>query len=110
MSSNVQCSEKVWNPSKETAQIVRKEHVTAQDVREVISECFSQAHGDPVQAKYILRNQFHEAGVSWEAPTKKDLERIIPRLEKVAVRFRNPEIISRNKMKVKGLLRKCCEK
>ena len=100
-------SEKVWEPSEETIGILEKESVTPLEVCTVLTECFIYAHGDKVQAIYILKNQANKVGLSLERPDKEGILRVIPQLAEVAKDFRSPQIIEKNKRKIEGLIRKC---
>ena len=101
--------DKIWTPSERMMEILGKDSVTPDEVKEVIIECFCYAHGDYEQALYILKNQAIGVGMYWEKPDKEGLMNLIPRLADIARDFRNPEVIERNKMKVQGLLRKCSD-
>ena len=101
--------DKLWNPSEKTKAIIEKETVTPEEVREVIVECFCQAHGDYEQAMFILKQQSIEAGMLWNKPTKAGITRLLPMLAKVARSFRNPDLIIQNRTKVETLLAKCVE-
>ena len=100
---------KVWKPSDRMIEIVEKEAVSPEEVKDVIIECFCYAHGDYEQALYIMKNQSIEVGMLWEKPDKAGLMNLVPRLAEVAQDFRNPEIIVKNKRKVENLLRKCSD-
>ena len=99
--------ERIWNPSDRSKEILQKECVSAEEARDVIVECFCQAFGDEEQARIILNNKFIEAGMTMNSPDKDGLIKLIMHLENVAKKFRDPEIILQNRLKIEKLLRKC---
>ena len=100
--------ERVWTPSERTTQILSQDSVTPDEVKTILIECFSFAHGDAEQSLFILKKQASNAGVIWDAPDKAGLQKMIPKLEEVASTFRNPDIVAKNKHKLQKLLNKCC--
>lgn len=101
-------TERVWVPSDRTTQILSKDSVSPDEVKEVLIECFTFAHGDSEQSLFILKKQASNVGVMWDAPDKAGLQKMIPKLEEVAGTFRNPDIVAKNKQKLQKLLSKCC--
>ena len=102
-------SDKVWEPSEETKDILDKDTVTPTEVFSVIEECFCHAHGDCEQGKLILRQQERNVGLDCDSPDIEGLNYLIPRLADVAKNFRDPEIIDKNKRKIAFLLKKCID-
>ena len=100
----------IWIPSESTKEIMNKEQVTPVELQDVLVECFSFAHGDAEIALLTLKKQARDIGLSWDEPDKAGLEKLIMKLEDVAKSFRDPDTISKNKIKFQSLLRRCdCE-
>ncbi len=97
-----------WKPSERTASILKQTTVTPEDIRDVMEECFTFAHGDIEQAVLILQKQAADIGMWWSKPDCVGMAKLIPKLEEVASQFRNPELILQNRLKIQNLLRKCC--
>ena len=97
----------IWMPDLEIQKIMAKDEITPLELKEVLVDCFSYAHGDPVIANHILNKQAADAGIDWNNPDKRSFEIIIPRLVQVAESFMNPGVISANKMKFRSLISKC---
>ena len=102
-------SEKVWEPSEATREILEKNTVTPTEVYAVIEECFCHAHGDCEQGKLILGQQARKAGLDTECIDIEGLMNLVPRLAEVAKNFRDPEIIHANKRKISTLIKKCSD-
>lgn len=94
-------------PTESVKEIMSKDSIYPLELREVLIDCFSFAHGDRNTAFFILKKQAKDAGMNWDSPTKGDFEELIPRLVDVSKSFRNPEVIMKNKQKFVSLLRRC---
>ena len=97
----------IWIPSENTQEIMQKSQITPGELKDVLVECFSFAHGDPEIAMFTLKKQARDVNLFWEEPDKTGLERLIVRLEDVARSFRSPETIQQNKAKFQTLLKRC---
>ena len=78
-----------------------------EEIRDAISHCLIDVIGDKETANLILKEQFQQAGASWDEPTKHDLTKIITLLAQEARIHRDNHTIESNFNKIQRMIGKC---
>lgn len=101
--------------------------VTPEIAKDAIVACFEAAHKEildmddeyvewespekrekfrDMQIEARVKNAFEEAGISYDAPTKEGLLKVLDVLAKMAKEFRKPDVVERHYNEVKGIIDK----
>lgn len=77
------------------------------EVRDAILYCLIEVEKDEENARIMLKEQFKQAGASWNDPTKQELEKVIGLLAQEAIKTRDSHTIQTNHNKIKQMLQHC---
>lgn len=100
-------SELEWSPSERFKEIMDKEEISTEDMRDALKECYIDASGgDEEIALNILKKQFKEVGASWEDPSLDELKDVMERLADISEDIRSEDVIKVNYQKMMRLMRK----
>lgn len=98
---------KSWAPSPEMKELLNRSHITPMELLEAIRDCYFYLINDHILAESVFRHQFKEIGASLEDPTKRELLKIIPKLDVMVMSFRTRQSLRESKMFLNAFISHC---